>query len=84
MQLVYATVKSLGPKFTGDQAIDFMKKQTINSPRGPVSFDPKERDIIQNVYVREVRKVDGKVINVDIATVEQVRDPWKDNNPNAK
>ncbi|MDT2023325.1 ABC transporter substrate-binding protein [Methylocella sp. CPCC 101449] len=84
MQLVYETVKSLGPKFTGDQAIDFMKKQTINSPRGPISFDPKERDIIQNVYVREVRKVDGKVINVDIATVEQVRDPWKDNNPNAK
>ena len=61
-----------------------MKAQTINSPRGPVKFDPKERDIIQNVYVREVKKVDGKLINVDISTTENVRDPWKDNNPNAK
>jgi branched-chain amino acid transport system substrate-binding protein len=84
MGLVYETVKSLGPKFTGEQAINFMKAQTINSPRGPISFDPKERDVIQNVYIREVKKVDGKLINVDIATFEKVRDPWKDNNPDAK
>lgn len=84
MGLIYATVKSLGPKFTGDQAIEFMKNQTLNSPRGPVKFDAKERDIIQNIYVREVKKVDGKLINVDISTAEAVRDPWKDNNPNAK
>jgi len=84
LNLVYATVKQLGPKFAGDQAIDFMKAQTINSPRGPISFDPKERDVIQNVYVREVKKVDGKLINVDLATYEKIRDPWKDNNPNAK
>jgi len=84
MGLVYSTVKALGPKFAGDKAIDFMKGQTIASPRGPVKFDPKERDVIQNVYVREVKKVGGKLINSDIATFENVRDPWKDNHPDAK
>ena len=84
MNLIYQTVKELGPKFTGEQAIKFMTSRKIDSPRGPISFDPKERDIIQNVYVREVKKVDGKLINVDIATVENVRDPWKEAHPDAK
>lgn len=84
MTMLYETIKALGPKFTGDQAIDFMKKLKIASPRGPISFDEKERDIIQNIYIREVKKVGDKPVIVDIATVENVRDPWKDKNPNAK
>ena len=84
MGLVYETVKALGPRFTGDQAIEFMKNKTYNSPRGPIKFDPIERDIIQNIYLRKVEMRDGKMINVDFATVENVRDPWKDENPNAK
>jgi branched-chain amino acid transport system substrate-binding protein len=83
MSLLYETVKTLGPKFTGDQAIEFMKNKKLDSPRGPISFD-NDRDIVQNVYIREVKRVDGKLINVDIATVEAVQDPWKKANPNAK
>src|SRR5262249_50007519 len=30
-----------------------------NSPRGPIHIDPATRDIVQNVYIREVRMVGG-------------------------
>jgi branched-chain amino acid transport system substrate-binding protein len=38
------------------------------SPRGPVSIDPATRHIRQNVYVRSVAKVDGKLINKEEQT----------------
>jgi branched-chain amino acid transport system substrate-binding protein len=47
------------------------------SPRGPVEIDPATRDIIQNVYIRKVEKVDGVLQNVEFATVEAVKDPGK-------
>jgi branched-chain amino acid transport system substrate-binding protein len=49
-----------------------------NSPRGPISIDPETRDIVQNEYLREVRKVGGKLENVELETVgTAVKDPWK-------
>jgi hypothetical protein len=40
---------------------------------------------VQNIYVREVQKRDGKLVNVDIDKVDMVKDPWKiDNPPKAK
>jgi branched-chain amino acid transport system substrate-binding protein len=45
------------------------------SPRGPISIDPATRDIVQNVYMRKVEKVGGKLINVVIDTVKDVKDP---------
>ena len=47
------------------------------SPRGPISIDPDTRDIVQNVYIREVQKIDGKAQNVDIDKIENVKDPAK-------
>ena len=49
------------------------------SPRGPISIDPNTRDIIQNEYLREVRRVNGKLANVEIQTIgTAVKDPWKE------
>jgi branched-chain amino acid transport system substrate-binding protein len=45
------------------------------SPRGPISIDPATRDIVQNVYIRRVEKVDGKLVNVVFDTVKDVKDP---------
>jgi branched-chain amino acid transport system substrate-binding protein len=47
------------------------------SPRGPISIDPETRDIIQNIYVRKVEKVDGELYNVEFATIPNVKDPVK-------
>ena len=50
-----------------------------NSPRGPISIDPETRDIIQPEYLREVRKVGGQLVNVELETIgTAVKDPWKE------
>jgi branched-chain amino acid transport system substrate-binding protein len=54
-----------------------MKGMAWESPRGPVSIDPETRDIVQNIYVRKVEKVDGELYNVEFATFEAVKDPGK-------
>ena len=84
MRLMYDAITELGPKITGDQFIKFAKGRKWDSPRGPISIDPEEREIIQNLYLRRVEKRDGKLVNIDIMTVPNVRDPWKLANPNAK
>jgi branched-chain amino acid transport system substrate-binding protein len=35
---------------------------------------------VQNEYIREVRKVDGKLANVELETIPNVKDPWKEFN----
>jgi branched-chain amino acid transport system substrate-binding protein len=54
-----------------------MKGMAWESPRGPISIDPETRDIIQNVYVRRVERVDGELYNVEFDTFEAVKDPVK-------
>ena len=52
-----------------------------NSPRGPIAIDPETRDIVQNEYLREVRRVDGVLANVEIETIGvALKDPWKEFN----
>jgi branched-chain amino acid transport system substrate-binding protein len=48
-----------------------------DSPRGPMRIDPETRDVIHNIYIRRVQKVDGELRNVEFATIEAVKDPWK-------
>jgi branched-chain amino acid transport system substrate-binding protein len=43
------------------------------SPRGPISIDPETRDIVQTVYIRKVEKVDGHLVNVEIAAIPDVK-----------
>jgi len=52
-----------------------------NSPRGPISIDPETRDVVHNVYLREVRRVKDQIVNVELQTVgTAVKDPWKELN----
>lgn len=82
MTAIFDLIKATKGKFTADEAMEFFKKwKNPNSPRGPISIDPETRDIIQNVYIRKAEKVGGKVANVEIATIPNVKDPWKELNP---
>jgi branched-chain amino acid transport system substrate-binding protein len=54
---------------------------TEDSPRGPIHIDPQTRDIVQNIYIREVRLVDGKPENIEFDMIPQVKDPWKELHP---
>ena len=48
-----------------------------DSPRGPMRIDPDTRDVIHNIYIRRVQKVDGELRNVEFVTIPAVKDPWK-------
>jgi branched-chain amino acid transport system substrate-binding protein len=82
MAALFGLIKETKGKFTADQAVAFLSHwKDPNSPRGPIMIDPETRDIIQNVYIRRVEKQDGKLANVEIATIPMVKDPWKELNP---
>ena len=77
MHLIYAAVEKAKGKTDGDSLIAAAKGMKWESPRGPILIDPETRDIVQNVYIRKVEKVDGKLVNVEIAKFENVKDPFK-------
>jgi branched-chain amino acid transport system substrate-binding protein len=47
----------------------------VSAPRGPFRFNPQTQSPIQNVYIREVAEVDGRVANKVIHTVKDVVEP---------
>ena len=75
MHLIYEALKKAGPEATGEQLDEAMKGMKWVSPRGPMSIDPATRQTIQNVYLREVKMVNGKPWNVEFETFENVKDP---------
>jgi branched-chain amino acid transport system substrate-binding protein len=78
--LIFEAIKQQKGKLDPDRTMEIFKKwKFANSPRGPISIDPETRDIIQNEYLREVRKVGGRLANVEIETfATAVKDPWKE------
>jgi branched-chain amino acid transport system substrate-binding protein len=81
MQAIFDVVAQQKGKMNADKTMAILKGwKNPNSPRGPISIDPQTRDIIQNEYVREVRKVGGILANVELETIKAVKDPWKEIN----
>src|SRR5947208_2787902 len=77
MHLIYEALKKTQGKTDGESLINAMKGMKWESPRGPISIDPDTRDIVQNVYIGKVEKVDGELYDVEFATFEAVKDPLK-------
>ena len=61
MHLIYEALKKTGGKTDGDALIGAMKGMKWESPRGPISIDPDTRDIVQNIYIGKVEKVNGQL-----------------------
>jgi branched-chain amino acid transport system substrate-binding protein len=61
----------------GEALVEAMKTLSWTSPRGPISIDPRTRDIIQNVYIRKVERVNGELWNQEFETIPNVKDPTK-------
>jgi branched-chain amino acid transport system substrate-binding protein len=77
MALVYHALDATKGATDGESLLAAMKGASWASPRGPVSIDPATRDIVQNIYVRKVEKVDGQLYNVEFETIPGVKDPYK-------
>ncbi|WP_115671275.1 MULTISPECIES: ABC transporter substrate-binding protein [Ciceribacter] len=75
MHLAYAALEKTGGDTDGTKLVEAMKGMEWMSPRGPIAIDPATRDIVQDIYIREVKKVDGELYNVELKTYEKIRDP---------
>jgi branched-chain amino acid transport system substrate-binding protein len=79
MQAICDVVAAQGGKVDPEKTMLLLRGwKNPNSPRGPIEIDPRTRDIVQNEYVRETRKVGGILKNVELETIPMVKDPWKE------
>ena len=79
MDAIYHVIREQKGKIDPERTMALVKQyKNPNSPRGPIAIDPETRDIIQNEYMREVKKVGGQLANVEFETFPQVKDPWKE------
>jgi branched-chain amino acid transport system substrate-binding protein len=80
MHVVYEMIARTEGRM-GPAAVEAVKGMAWESPRGPMSIDPKERDVIENIYIRRVVKKDGMLFDEEIKTFPDVKDPWKAAHP---
>jgi branched-chain amino acid transport system substrate-binding protein len=77
MYLIYEALKKTKGSTDGTALIDAMKGLKWMSPRGPVTVDPETREMIQNIYIRRVERVNGELYNVEFMTIPNFKDPSK-------
>jgi branched-chain amino acid transport system substrate-binding protein len=77
MHLIYEALKKTKGNTDGETLVNAMKGMSWESPRGPMTIDPQTRDVVQNVYMRKVERVNGQLYNVEFQTVSMVKDPVK-------
>jgi branched-chain amino acid transport system substrate-binding protein len=74
---IHLTVKRLKGDLSNMQRfIEEFQKVEIDAIRGPVRLD-KYRNVVQNVYVRKVERIDGELWNTVIKTYPAVSQFWK-------
>lgn len=80
--MIFDAIKQQHGKIDADKTMEIFKHwKFAASPRGPISIDPETRDIVQPEYLREVRKVNGQLANVELETLSKAeKDPWKELN----
>ena len=77
MRVIYEAVKATKGTGDGDALVNAMKGQIFESPRGPIYIDAQTRDIVQNVYIRRVERVNGQLYNMEFDVLKDVKDPAK-------
>src|SRR6204780_3970423 len=78
MNLIYEALTKTKGNTEADTVGGAMKGMKWESPRGPISIDPRTRDIVQNIYIRKVEKVGGEPWAIEFATFPAVKDPLKE------
>ncbi len=81
MDAIYTAVREQKGKVDPDLSMKILAGyRNPDSPRGPIAIDPATRDIVQNIYIRETRRVGDRLANVELETIPAVKDPWKEFN----
>jgi branched-chain amino acid transport system substrate-binding protein len=58
-----------------DKMAQAMAQVKFIAPRGPFRFDPETHNVIENIYIKEVVKVDGQLTDKILATYKNVKQP---------
>jgi branched-chain amino acid transport system substrate-binding protein len=74
MHLIYEALRNTNGSTDANELIGAMKGMSWESPRGPMSIDRKTGDVVHNIYIRKVEKVNGELQNVEFSTFEAVKD----------
>ncbi len=75
MHAIYDVIARLHGNIDGDKAMATFKTLKFDSPRGPIAVDPNSREMIENVYIRRVARVNGELVNKEIVTFPAVKAP---------
>jgi branched-chain amino acid transport system substrate-binding protein len=75
MHVIYEALKKTGGSADGKALIAAMKGNAWESSRGPMSIDRETGEVVHNIYIRKVEKLDGELRNVEFVTFSNVSDP---------
>ncbi len=77
MHAIYQALAKTKGETDGAALVEAMKGLSWESPRGPMMIDPQTRDVVHNLYIRKVERVDGELYNVEFSTIPMMKDPAK-------
>ena len=74
MDAIYGAIRAQNGRIDPEKTMQILSNyKSANSPRGPIAIDPETRDVVHNEYIREVRRVGGRIVNVEIETIPNVK-----------
>ena len=74
LHLIFEALKQTAGSADGDVLVPAMKGMAWESPRGPMSIDRATGEVIHNIYIRRVERMNGELHNVEFTTFEAVKD----------
>jgi branched-chain amino acid transport system substrate-binding protein len=75
-EIVHSAISTMNGDITNQEALSAtIGAVKIDTPRGPISFDPATNNVVQTIFVREVEDANGAFHNRVIESYENVRDP---------
>ena len=72
MHLIYEALRKTNGSTGSEALMAAMKGAAWESPRGPMSIDPATGEVVHNVYIRSVDRVNGELANVEFSTFQAV------------
>ena len=76
IQMIAIGLKAVNGKTDDKKAMmAAIRNAAYDGPRGPMKIDPKTNNVIQNIYMIEIKEVNGKPTHVVLDTIKNVQDP---------
>lgn len=76
MRVIYEAIKAT-KGLGGESLLNAMKGQIFESPRGPMYVDVQTRDVVHNMYIRKVERINGQLWNQEAEVITDVKDSGK-------